>query len=214
MSNDRCVPAAGVRALTPLYDTSVRVAMRENVWRRQMLAHVVETGAATVLDVGCGTGTLAVMLARRMPDARVIGLDGDPEILSRARRRASDTGVNVELVLGLADAIPMEDGSVDCVVSSLVFHHLMPSAKQRALAEMRRVLTPGGRFVVADFGRPHGPVMRLAFAVIQLLDGFENTRQHAAGELPALIEHAGFQVDTLSRLRTGFGTLDILAADR
>lgn len=96
----------------------------------------------------------------------------------------------------MADAISLEDATVDCAVSTLVFHHLAPDAKVRALAEIRRVLRASGRLIIADFGRPRGPLQRIAFLYLQLLDGFENTRPHAAGGLP-LIANAGFDVQVM-----------------
>lgn len=80
---------------------------------------------------------------------------------------------------------------------------------------MHRVLAPSGRLIVADWGRRHDPMMRSAFALLQLLDGFENTRDHAAGRLPSLIENAGFaDIITRARWRTAFGSLEVLVARR
>jgi len=96
---------------------------------------------------------------------------------------------------------------------SLLLHHLGPDAKRSALADARRVLRPGGRLHVADWGRPHDPIMRGAFFVLQAIDGFANTRDHAAGRLPAMIAAAGFaDVTSYARLRTAFGTLELLDA--
>jgi ubiquinone/menaquinone biosynthesis C-methylase UbiE len=212
MAEDRYIPAAGWRLLTPLFDPAVAVTTRERRWRAEVVDEVLETEAAAILDVGCGTGTLVVELARRAPDARVIGLDGDPDILQRAAAKVRAAAVEVELLNGLADSIPVEDATIDCAVSTLVFHHLAPDTKRRGLAEIRRVVRPGGRLVIADYGGPHDPLMRAAFLYVQLLDGFHSTRQHAAGELPGLIADAGFTVETIGRLRTLSGTLELLTA--
>jgi len=212
MGEGRYIPAAGWRLLTPLFDPVMAVTTRERRWRSEVVDEVLETSPATILDVGCGTGTLLVQLARRAPKVRVIGLDGDPDILERAAAKAHAAAADVELVNGLADSIPLEGASVDCAVSTLVFHHLAPETKRRALEEIRRVLRPGGRLVIADYGGPHDPLMRAAFLYVQLLDGFQSTRQHAAGELPDLISDAGFTVETIDRLRTLSGTLELLTA--
>jgi ubiquinone/menaquinone biosynthesis C-methylase UbiE len=198
--------------LTPLFDPVMAVTSRERHWRGKVVDEALATTPATILDVGCGTGTLAVQIAQRAPDARVIGLDGDPDILKRAAAKAHTAGVKVELVNGLADSIPLDGASVECAVSTLVFHHLAPDTKARALAEIGRVLRPGGRLVIADYGDPHDPLMRAAFLYVQLLDGFQNTRQHATGQLPDLIVEAGFSVRAIDRLRTISGTLELLAA--
>jgi ubiquinone/menaquinone biosynthesis C-methylase UbiE len=212
MSEERYIPAAGRRMLTPLFDPVMAVTTRERRWRGKVVDEALATSPATILDIGCGTGTLAVQLARRAPHARVIGLDGDPDILTRATAKAHTAAVQIQLLNGLADTIPLEDASVDCAVSTLVFHHLAPDTKARAVAEIRRVLRPDGRLVITDYGHPHDPVMRAAFLYVQLLDGFHSTRQHAAGKLPELISAAGFDVQSIDRLRTISGTLELLAA--
>lgn len=209
----RYVPAAGFAALTRLYDPIVRLTMREGAWRNPLVDQTLDGPPGAVLDLGCGTGTLARELERRAPDARVVGADGDPEVLARAREKLGPRS-RVELVQAYAQSLPFEDGSFDRVVSSLVFHHLLPSEKGAALAEARRVLVKGGRLHVADFGRPHDPLMRAAFRVgVQALDGLENTADHAAGRLPAIVEAASFRdVRVIERVRTALGTVELLVA--
>ncbi len=94
-----------------------------------------------------------------------------------------------------------------------MLHHLDWGAKQRALAEMARVLRPGGRLHVADWGRPATPLLRASFFVLQILDGFAVTRDHAAGRIPELVRGSGFSdVHVYRRLRTAWGTLELLEA--
>lgn len=213
MSVDRYVPAAGRRSLTALYDPVMALTMRERSFRRTLtqraLAHA---GSGVILDLGCGTGTFAVGLARAAPHARMIGLDGDPDALRRAAAKAREARVEIELIEASATAIPLPDQSVDCVVCSLLLHHLSPQDKPRALADARRVLRSDGLLLIADWGRGHDPLMRALFLAVRLLDGFQNTRLHAAGELPALIAGSGFALDRIDRLRTAWGTLELLAA--
>lgn len=212
MPAERYVPAAGRSWLTPLFDPVMALTTREQRWRGRVAAESLANRPTTILDVGCGTGTLAVLLAQRANRARVIGLDGDPDILLRAAAKVHEAGANVEMLSGMADAIPLEDATVDCAISTLVFHHLAPDTKVRALAEIRRVLRPSGRLIIVDYGRPRDPLQRMAFLYVQLLDGFENTRQHPAGGLPLLIANAGFNVRVIDRLRTISGTIELLAA--
>ncbi len=127
---------------------------------------------------------MALALARACPSATLIGVDGDPDVLERARAKAQAEGVELELHEALADRLPIPDASVQCVLSTLMFHHLAPSVKHGALTEAWRVLEPGGRLLICDIGRPSDPVMRGAFFAVQLLDGFANTRAHVRGELP------------------------------
>jgi ubiquinone/menaquinone biosynthesis C-methylase UbiE len=207
------VRAAGRFGSTALYDASISLTMREERWRPvvrdRVLAGVPEGGR--VVDVGAGTGTLAIALADTRPDVEVIAVDGDPEALALAERKHG--AERVRWLPGLAGELDLPDGSVDAAVMSLVLHHLGPQGKDRALRDLRRVLRPGGQLHIADWGRPATPVLRAAFFALQLLDGFESTRDHAAGRLPEIVRDAGFaSVERYGRLRTAWGTLDLLAA--
>ena len=114
---------------------------------------------------------------------------------------------------GLADDLPLETACADAVVTSLVLHHLDWETKGRALREMARVLRPAGRLHLADWGRPATPLLRASFFVLQILDGFAGTRDHAAGRIPELVRAAGFtDVHVYRRLRTAWGTLELLEA--
>ena len=214
--SDRYVPAAGRGIFTPLYDTVNAVAMRQGQWRPCLVERALGADAAPrILDLGCGTGEMALAIARAYPAVTLIGVDGDGEVLERAAVKARAAGVELELHEALADRVPLADASVDCVVSTLMFHHLGPSAKRAALAEAGRVLRPGGRLLVCDIGRAGDPLMRAAFFAVQLLDGFSNTRAHARGELPEIVSQAGFEdVTVFGRYRTGGGTLELIEASR
>ena len=212
--SDRYVPAAGRRVFTPLYDTVNALAMRQGQWRPRLVERALGSAAAMrILDLGCGTGEMALAIARASPAVQLIGVDGDADVLERAAAKARAAGVELELHEALADRLPLADASVDCVVSTLMFHHLVPSTKRAALAEARRVLVPGGRLLICDIGRASDPLMRAAFFAVQLLDGFPNTRAHARGELPEIVSQSGFSAVTVfARYRTGGGTLELIEA--
>jgi SAM-dependent methyltransferase len=132
-------------------------------------------------------------------------------VLRLARRKPGAERVSWRQ--GLAGELDVEPASADAVAMSLLLHHLDPDAKRRALRDARRVLRPDGRLHVADWGRPHDPVMRAGSAGVQLIDGREGTRDHAAGRPPAFLAEAGFpRVERYGRLRTGVGSLDLLDA--
>jgi ubiquinone/menaquinone biosynthesis C-methylase UbiE len=214
--SDRYVPAAGRGIFTPLYDTVNALAMRQGQWRPRLVERALGAGASPrILDLGCGTGEMALAIARVSPGVKLIGVDGDGDVLERAAGKARAAGVELELHEALADHVPLPDADVDCVVSTLMFHHLLPPAKRAALAEARRVLAPGGHLLICDLGRASDPLMRAAFFAVQLLDGFANTREHAHGELPEIVSQAGFSdVTVFGRYRTGGGTLDLIDALR
>ena len=142
-----------------------------------------------VLDVGCGTGTLALDIQRRVGSAgRVVGIDPGNEQIARARAKAARRHVPIAFQVGVIEQLAFPDQMFDVVFSTLMMHHLPASLKAQGLAEIDRVLKPGGRVIIADFARKQE---RTGLAA----------RFHAGGsslpELAALVADAGFvQVDT------------------
>lgn len=152
---DGFIPALRFHRLTPLFDFVAAVAVRDRALKRRVLASAAIASGEQVLDVGCGTGTLAVAAARAAPGVRVTGLDADPSILARARRKAAGAGLELGFDQGRSTRLRYADASFDLVLSTLFFHHLPDDAKRQSAAELVRVLRPGGRLVVGDVGRPH-----------------------------------------------------------
>ncbi len=212
---DRYIPALGHAWLTGLYDPVLRITMREATFKSRLVAQADLRPGHRVLDIGCGTATLTIEIKRSQPAAEVVGLDGDPEVLRRAADKVATAGVAVSLDQGLSDQLPYADDSFDRVVTSLLLHHLTTENKRRTLAEIRRVLRPGGQVHIADWGRPQDPVMRGAFFLVQLLDGFATTADNVDGRIPAMLGDAGLsEVRETQRLRTIFGTLSLYRAER
>ena len=211
--NDEFVPALRFKALTRFYDPVVRLTTRERSVKRMLIKHARVPKGATVVDLGCGTGTLTVWLKQQNPGARVIGLDADPAILEFARAKAEVAGVDIEFIESNASDLPFAAGTVDRIVSSLFFHHLQPDMKKRVLSESFRILADDGELHISDWGKPQNILMRILFYPVQLLDGFSNTRENVQGKLPDLIMDAGArEVVETARFSTMFGTLRLLRA--
>lgn len=213
--NSRYVPALGFHWLTPAYDAVAAATTRERRFKHALMDQARFAAGQQVLDIACGTGTLAVWIKQRHPDVAVTGIDGDPNILAIARRKAYRNGVALRFDAGLSTRLPYADARFDRVLSTLFFHHLSWNDKQRTAREIHRVLRPGGELHVADWGRAGGPVMRGAFYAIQLLDGFANTQANVEGRLIELFEGAGFaEVSQQRAFSTIFGTLALYRAVR
>ena len=204
---DRYIPALGVELLTPLYDPLLRWFMRESRFKRHLIRQANIQKELRVLDLGCGTGTLTVLLKQFHPEAEVFGLDGDRSILEIARTKAVKAGVDLNLDLGMAFDLPYPDACFDRVLSSLVFHHLTKERKQLALKEVYRVLRPGGELHLADFGKPHNS---LAFLISLIVRRFEETTENIQGLIPEMLAEAQFaQVQETAHYMTIFGTLSL-----
>jgi SAM-dependent methyltransferase len=211
----RYIPALRFRFLTGVYDPAVRATTREREFKRRLLEQAAIEPGHRVLDLGCGTGTLAAMAKRRVPGAELVGLDGDPEVLARARAKTAGEGLEVRFDEGLSTELPYEDSSFDRVLSTLFFHHLTGEGKRRTARELVRVLRPGGELHVADLGRPADPLMRAFVWQVRLFDGLEQTRDNVAGSLPAIFAEAGLvAARERDRLRTPVGTISLYSADK
>lgn len=185
----RYIPALSFRWLTPLYDPLLRWGMRERTFKERLIERARIQAGQHVLDLGCGTGTLTLMIKQAVPLADVTGLDGDSEVLSIARTKSAQAGLSIRWDLGLAYDLPYPDHSFDTVVSSLVIHHLARQDKLRSFREVLRVLKPGGTFRLLDFGPPFNFLTRMQAAIMR---NFEETGDNFRGQLPALLREAAF----------------------
>jgi ubiquinone/menaquinone biosynthesis C-methylase UbiE len=188
------IPALGYRWLTRFYYPIVRVTTREVRFKDALLRQASIQDGHQILDLGCGTGTLALIVKRAHRGAEVFGLDADPEALKLAKTKLEEAGIEVRLDQGLASALPYGAESFDRALSSLFFHHLPTEFKPEAMREVLRVLRPGGGFHIADWGKPTSLAMRLAFVGVQLLDGFATTTDNVRGLLPDILGLAGYSV--------------------
>src|SRR5258708_1626920 len=158
------MPALRKRWLLPLYDPLLSIFGVSATQRRLIEQAEIRSGFR-VLDIGCGTGSLAVQIKKLHPEVDVVGLDPDPAALSIGKRKANRAGLSVEFDRGFADHMSYPDASFDRVFSSFMFHHLTPSERSATLGEIRRVLKTGGSLHLLDFtprdSAAHGTIGRL-----------------------------------------------------
>jgi ubiquinone/menaquinone biosynthesis C-methylase UbiE len=204
----RYIPALSFRWLTPLYDPLLRWMMHEEALKLKLIENANIQPGMKILDLGCGTGTLTLMIKRVHPDATITGLDGDAEVLDIARRKS--VGVNVQWDEGLASLLPYPDSAFDRVVTSLVIHHLTTDGKRRAFKEIYRVLKPQGQLHVLDFGAPLSP---LASFMTSYMRRLEQVADNFDGLIPRFIAEAGFGfVNEAEHFITLFGPLSLWKA--
>lgn len=209
------LPALRFDLLTPVYDPVVAFTTREHKFKTTLLLLAELDHGQRVLDVGCGTGTLAIEAVKRHPGIEMVGIDGDPAVLARARRKATVAKVQAGFEQAYSTHLPFPDHSFDRVLSSLFFHHLPADQKRHTFSEVARVLAPGGRLHVADWGKPSGLAMRLLAWPLQLLDGVEYTADNIAGRLPDYMASAGLtNVAVQTTFPTAFGTMALYRAER
>ena len=210
--NDNYIPALGLDALTPLYDPVLNWVFQEARFKQQLVKQANIQPGQRVLDLGCGTGTLTLLIKQAYPDAEVIGLDGDLTVLAMARAKTEKAGVTLAFNAGMAFQLPYPDHAFDRVLTSLVLHHLTTENKQRTLQEVYRVLQPGGTLYVLDFGRPHN---RLAYLISLILRNFEEVADNIQGLLPSMFGRAGFtSIQETAHFMTVAGTLTLYKAQK
>ena len=130
--------------LTPFYDLMMRWGARESTFKPRLVEQARIERNHRVLDLGCGTATLTILIKKTHPDTKVVGIDADTRVIELARSKVASAGVDVALDYVTVLDLPYPDDSFNRVMSSMVFHHLSRDNKVRSLKEAFRVLKPGG----------------------------------------------------------------------
>lgn len=214
-SDDKYIPALSYDWLTSIYDPVARLTTREAEFKSALIRQAGIADGHRVLDLGCGTGTLAITVKQKVPGCKMVGLDGDPAILKQANVKARNAGVEIVFDQGMSFALVYADSMFDRVLSSLFFHHLKRENKLKTLAEIHRVLKPGGELHIADWGTPDNLLMQVGSFLVQKFDGVETTADSFHGLLPQFIAQMGFMlVEETQHFNSLFGTIRLLRAKK
>jgi len=194
------LPAAGKDWLLPFYDPMVKLLGGDAA--RKVLAEQAGLRAGQrILEVGCGTGTLTLMIKRLQPGVDAVGMDPDPKALSRARAKAARTGAEVRFDEGFGDALPYPDESFDRVFSSFMFHHVPAAEKGKFLEAVVRVLKKDGSFHMLDFEAGGGLHSLLA----HLFHAHQRLEDNANDRVFSFMNDAGLAGEKVSGRRMVFG---------
>lgn len=214
MSTQTYIPALRYNWLTKFYDFLLSITFPEKKIKQSLINQLNLTGKETILDFGCGTATLSIMIKKQFPTIRVIGVDVDKKILAIAEEKIKKAGVAVELRHYDGENLPfLGYQNFDKIVSSLVFHHIPTSGKRIIFGQLYKIVKPGGELHIADFGKPENFYAKTSFALLRKFDGEENTRVNARGLLPQFIKGGGFnKVEITKSINTAFGTINLIKA--
>jgi len=210
-TNEEYIPALSYRFLTPFYDFIQKYIVRDVRYKSLLIDQADIRVGQSVLDLGCGTGTLAIMVKQLHPGAEVTGLDADPDMLKVARYKSAREITPVTFDTGMTYDLPYPEESFDRILSSIMIHHLKTPDKKRTAHEVFRVLKPGGQLHIVDFGKPvtwYGKILG------PFLHGFEEANDNIEGSLPKFFGEPGLKTQVLGNFWTFFGDLAFLRGDK
>lgn len=205
-------PALGEHGPTGSYDKVIAIMTRERRWRGRMLSELSPNPGQTILDIGSGTGSFAILVKQACPDAHVIAIDPDPEVRHLAEMKAKTANVAINFLTAFGDdeigSITPE--SIDVVTCSLVLHQCPFDVKVGILENAYRLLRPSGRLLISDYGKQRTPLMSMLFNQVRMVDGYEDTKANKDGQIPDMIVAAGFYaVEELKVTPTPTGSISL-----
>lgn len=210
---DKYIPAFDFHLLSNLFDSFISRAIPEIRIKSDLISSMNIADNDSILDFGCGTGTLLILGKQKHPNAFFEGIDIDPKIIAIAKSKIEDQKLDISLIEYDGGTLPQNDSTFTKVMTSLMMHHLTTDKKRKAIQEIHRILAKDGKFYLADFGRQLNPL----FALIgNIASKFEpEVEANFKGLLPDLMRDAGFQdVQTLKRYNTKVGTIYIYASEK
>ncbi|MCC0179545.1 class I SAM-dependent methyltransferase [Waterburya agarophytonicola K14] len=171
------------------YDPVTQYALPPNeTWNREAVIKAVTGNPSKIIDLGCGTGSTTMLLKQAFPSAEVTGLDLSPQMLVMAEYKATQAGLDIQWLHGLAEATNLADGEFDLVTASLLFHETPVKIARSILEEAYRLLSPGGQIIILD---GHQKTLRQTTWLTEIFEE-PYINDYAAGSLDAWLGAAGF----------------------
>lgn len=206
-TNEEYIPALSYRFLTPFYDFIQKYIVRDVRYKALLIEQANLEAGQQVLDLGCGTGTLAILAKQAQPSAEVFGLDADPDMLKVAKYKSGQRNAPVKFDVGFTNKLPYPDASFDRILSSIMIHHLKTPDKIITAQEVFRVLKPGGQLHIIDFGKPYTLYGKI---LGPFLHKFEEANDNIDGKLPGIFGVPGLKTEVVGHFWTFFGDLAFL----
>lgn len=215
MKKKKFIPALGYDFLTTYYDLVVKLTMPEKKIRSLLVKEINPMPNEKILEFGFGTAQNILLVKKVCENVDLRGVDIDPKVKQIAQFKLAKNALKVPLDLYDGEKLPYSDDYFDKVYSCLVFHQLSSENKLKCLGEILRVLKPNGTLIIADWGKAANPIMRIAFGIVQILDGFKTTNDNVKGKMPLFIEKGGFHFLSISQsLNTPIGTFSYFIAQK
>lgn len=208
MPKNSIIQPLGPSWMTGAYDPLIARWPAGNKMRATVIDALAPAPGQRLLELGCGSGRLAIAIKRRCPEVAITAVDGNRDILSVARNRADQAGVDIDFTLGDFTTCPLE-GKYDSVYSTLVLHHLNLEAKQEVFRRIGGLLADGGSFVIADFSRHHGAGQAFLARLSTLSDPLGGKAPHRDGSFEAAMRESFPDVRTLARIPSVFGIIEV-----
>ncbi len=214
MKTDKYIPALSFDFLTPYYDRVIKAVMPKN-FREILVQNINLSSNETLLDFGTGTAETAILIKKVMRSVNITGLDIDLKVLNIARKKITNENLDIQLLAYDGQNFPLSNNHFDKVVSCLVFHHLSPVHKHKALTEIFRVLKKGGKIYIADWGLERNKLKSKFLNVFKHFEALKYIAEQGKGLLPQYISNAGFKnVIETGYLKTITGTLCYYEAEK
>ncbi len=203
---EKFTPAFDLPFLTNLFDSFISRVIPEKRIKGNLIDLMNIRDEDRILDFGCGTGTLLILGKQKHPKTYFEGIDIDPKILAIAKRKIERQKLDILLTEYDGGELPEKTNSVNKVMTSLMMHHLSTDKKLKAMKEMNRILTQGGKLYIVDFGKQINPIFKLIGNIAAKFQ--EEVDANFKGLIPDLMTTAGFyNVRTLNLYNTKIGTI-------